>query len=214
MSVTILALDASTDACSVALLRHDKITQDYRVAPQQHAKLLLSMIDELLAGEDYDLLAFSHGPGSFTGLRITSSLVQGLALAHQKPVVGISTCHALAQAAFREGGHEHVVSMLDARMGEVYWGVYVCENGVVRNQVPDRVSDAEEIAGMQERPNTVIGTGTESVACLFANQYPNYFPQAADIATLASHVAPCDYLTVEQAQPVYLRNNVTQPGKK
>ncbi|CSI55641.1 Inactive-like protein metal-dependent protease%2C putative molecular chaperone [Vibrio cholerae] len=113
MSVKILALDTATERCSVALLVGNTVYSRSEIAPRDHTKKVLPMVDEVLkeAGvtlQELDALAFGRGPGSFTGVRI-----------------GISTLAAMAQAAYRLQGLTHVASAIDARMEEVYWGRYV-----------------------------------------------------------------------------------------
>ena len=99
----ILALDTSTEYCSVALLHGDAMALREERAGQRHSELLLPMIDLLLAGAGLPLasldgIAFGAGPGSFTGLRIACGVAQGLALGAGVPVVPVGTLLALAHA--------------------------------------------------------------------------------------------------------------------
>lgn len=139
-TLKILALDTSTESCSVALWRDGNIDEREIHAGQRHSNLLLSMVDAVLVQHGLrvsglDGIAFGQGPGSFTGLRIASGVTQGLAFAAGLPVVGISTLLAMAEAA----NAERVVCCLDARMGEIYHAAYtrsdagwltVCEPGL------------------------------------------------------------------------------------
>ncbi len=127
--MNILALDTSTDACSAALWLDGQRLERFQVAPGAHSRLILPMIESLLseAGvqlKDMTALAFGRGPGSFTGLRIAAGVIQGLAYGADLPVVPISTLMAIAQGVFEKRGHTHILSALDARMGEIYWGGY------------------------------------------------------------------------------------------
>ena len=94
MTATLLALDTATEACSAALLHDGRVYQRAQVAPRLHAQLLLPMIEEIL-GEagitlgQVDALVFGRGPGAFTGVRVATGMVQGLAFAADKPVIGI-----------------------------------------------------------------------------------------------------------------------------
>ena len=128
----LLAIDTSTEACSAALSFEGEIRHRYRIAPREHAKLILPMIDELmneagLKAGDLDALAFGCGPGAFTGLRIAAGVIQGIAFAADLPVVPVSSLAALAQGACREQGERLVLAAIDARIQEVYWGAYECD---------------------------------------------------------------------------------------
>lgn len=152
-----LAIDASTEACSVALQVNDafankKVYSRYELCPQSHSLRLLPMVDEVLKEADIKLsqcdgLIFGQGPGSFTGVRIGVGVAQGLAFAAELPVVGVSSLQAMAQLAFMQGrvqkkvqgevngklqekvNHQHasVLAVIDARMGEVYNGYFVLD---------------------------------------------------------------------------------------
>ena len=213
MSRKLLALDTATEACSVALYLNDEIHELYELTPQQHGQHILSMVDKLLKRHDVALssldgIAFGHGPGSFTGLRIAASVTQGLAFAHDLPVLGISDCQALAQWAWREGQHERVLAIMDARMHEVYWGIYQLHDNIMQAAQADQVSAT--IAGT-ELPTVAVGNGCELVELQFTQTYPEALPHAYDIAFIAAQVPEQDYLSASQAQPVYIRNQVTQP---
>ena len=120
----LLAIETATDACSCALDIDGESRWRYQLAPRQHAELLLPMVSELLdeaavAMRDLDGVAFGRGPGSFTGVRIAASVVQGLAFGADLPVAGVSSLRALAEGVRREYGEEAVLSAFDARMSEV-----------------------------------------------------------------------------------------------
>ena len=121
----LLALDTFSEYCSVALYRDGAVTAREELAGQTHSRRLLPMLDALLretgvAVTALDGVAFGAGPGSFTGLRIACGVAQGLAFAHDLPVVAVPSLEALAQAA----GGPRVFCALDARMGEVYAAAY------------------------------------------------------------------------------------------
>lgn len=121
----ILALETSTEFCSVALYLNGKTLNKEVLAERRHSEILLPMIQEMLSEveltlQQIDGIAFGAGPGSFTGLRIACGVAQGLAYAANLPVVRISTLEAVAQKI----GEQKIIVALDARMGEIYHAVY------------------------------------------------------------------------------------------
>ena len=127
----ILALETSTEYCSVALWRDGAIDGRSENVGQKHSELLIAMLRELLdaaglAIKDIDGIAYGSGPGSFTGVRIACGVAQGLALGAGLPVFGVCTLQALAEGA----GRDRVIAALDARMGEIYCAAYERSAGV------------------------------------------------------------------------------------
>ena len=121
----ILALDTSTEYCSVALWQDGVVVERCELVGQKHSESLMVMLDALLHETEVKLtqldgIAFGMGPGSFTGIRIACGVTQGLALGANLPVVGVCTLEALAEAS----GKSRVIAALDARMGEIYHAVY------------------------------------------------------------------------------------------
>ena len=129
---TILAIDTSTDACSVALQSSRGIEQSLSITPREHTQRVLPMVEQLLAAHqcslsELDAIAVSIGPGSFTGLRIGLSIAQGLAYGADLPLVAVSTLDTMAQTALRlyqPTVAQVIVPVIDARMDEVYWSRY------------------------------------------------------------------------------------------
>ena len=116
----ILALETSTEYCSVALWQDGALRERCELVGQKHSEVLLGMVDAVLqeAGcrmQDMGGIAFGMGPGSFTGVRIACGVAQGLAFGAILNVVGVCTLQALADAS----GKEKVIAALDARMGEL-----------------------------------------------------------------------------------------------
>jgi len=121
----LLVLDTSTEYCSAALWLDGRIRARRVLAGQRHSSLLLPMVDELLRESaitlrELDGIAYGAGPGSFTGLRIACAVTQGLAFGADLPVVGVSTLQSIAE----QTGADRVLTVLDARMAEVYWAAY------------------------------------------------------------------------------------------
>lgn len=223
--MNLLSLDTATEACSAALRAGDRITDRYEVAPRRHGDLILGMVDELLreAGvtlRDMDALAFGRGPGAFTGVRIAAGVVQGLAYGAEKPVVPISSLAALAQgvAAGRAAG-TLIMSAFDARMGEVYWGVYhVGADGLVELAGEEQVAKPGEIHVPALAGRAIaVGTGWHTYESQLRARcggeiefIRDRYPQARDVLALAVRdFAAGHAVRADDAQPVYLRNRVT-----
>jgi tRNA threonylcarbamoyladenosine biosynthesis protein TsaB len=122
----VLALDTVTEACSVALIDGTAVISRYAEVGRGHAEEVLAMVDSVLGEAGISLrglngIAAGIGPGSFTGVRISVSVAQGLAFGAQLPVIPLTSLEALAWRAIGEGGGQ-ALACLDARMGEVYWG--------------------------------------------------------------------------------------------
>ena len=218
---TLLALDTATECCSAALLHDGSVTARSEVIPRQHAQRLLPMIEELLGErqlrlQDVDALVFGRGPGAFTGVRIATGMVQGLAFAADKPVVAVSNLAALAQRAWREHGAETVAAAIDARMDEVYWGLYGLQDGVMQLLDDERVC-APEAVSLPAGVGSVAGAGTgwqyaERLAVTATQSWPQMLPDACDLITLAlPRWQAGEVVDAADAQPVYLRDKVATP---
>ena len=218
---TLLALDTATECCSAALLHDGRVTARSEVIPRQHAQRLLPMIEELLGErqlrlQDVDALVFGRGPGAFTGVRIATGMVQGLAFAADKPVIAVSNLAALAQRAWREHGAETVAAAIDARMDEVYWGLYGLQDGVMQLLDDERVC-APEAVSLPAGVGSVAGAGTgwqyaERLAVTATQSWPQMLPDASDLITLAlPRWQAGEVVDAADAQPVYLRDKVATP---
>lgn len=221
----ILALETATEACSAALYLNGTITEQFQLAPREHNRLILPMIEILLqeAGlelKDLDGLAFGRGPGSFTGVRIATGVVQGLAFGADLPVAPVSSLAAMAQEALAETGEDYALPCIDARMGEVYWGVYRRDaEGLAELLGEEAVADASAVLFPEEAAGHGIGSGwgsydTELTARLgsrVTGVLPDRFPRARWIARLGAQIlAQGGGVAAEAAQPVYLRDRVAK----
>ncbi len=222
MSSKILAIDTVTEGCSAALLIGDEVVERFEITPRGHTQRILPMVDELLSEADLtlaelDAIAFDRGPGSFTGLRITAGVVQGLAYGAGLPVIPVSSLAALAFALYRENQNRNILAAIDARMGEVYCGYYrINDRGLPALVGEESVLLPNKII-KQQGPWAGAGSGFESYReelkeCLRENLIHidgNALPHAKDIARLALHeFEQGRVLSSEEAQPVYLRNQV------
>lgn len=221
----LLAIDTSTEACSASLLIGDEFLERYRLAPREHTRLILPMVDELLSDaglkvSNLDGLAFGRGPGAFTGLRIAASVIQGIAFAADLPVAPISSLAALAQGAAREAGVSRVLAAIDARIQEIYWGAFELDSGGLM-----QINGNETVCAPEQAPLPVgkdwygVGTGWEAylprlrqrLAGSLSAWDGKRYPHARDVALLgaAAHDRG-ETVSAELALPVYLRNRVTQ----
>lgn len=219
--MNILALDTSSTACSVAVLVDDKMSFLHRIMPLQQAQSILPMIEELLSLNkislsQLDAIAFGCGPGSFTGVRIATSVTQGLAYALGLPVIAISSLAALAQAAYRELGWKKLLAGVDARIQEVYWGAYqVNEQGLVMLVGQEKVCVPAEVPLLDDNQWYGVGNAWDVYA-----QQMTYTPVAIDSSRLPTaqgvlELAKIKYIQKEwvmakDALPVYLRDSVAK----
>jgi len=224
----LLALDTATEACSAALLVDGAVSHRWTCAPQQHAGLILPMLEALLdeAGMSVaalDGLAFGRGPGSFTGLRIAAGVAQGIAFVADLPVVRISTLAAMAQQALESEPEAAVIAALDARMGQVYWGVYTAdEGGLARPLSGEGVSDPAAVKPPAAGPCWGVGSGFASYGEILAEAIghglvasdPGLLPDARFMLELGARDLRAGLgVVAEAALPVYLRDSVAaHPG--
>lgn len=223
----LVAIDTSGDACSVALLRDGVLHQRLESAPRRHGELALAMLDGLLAEEgvslaETDAIAFSRGPGSFTGVRISVALAQGVAFAAGLPTIPVCTLAAIAQGQHLRTGRRRILAALDARMGEVYWGAFeLGADGLVKPVGTSLVCPPASVP-MPSGPDW-WGAGPgwlvyEGVLMGRLGELVSGFDgqaicEAGSIATLAAGDLRAGRLVApELARPVYLRDRVTQRG--
>lgn len=231
----ILAIDTATDACSVAVFVDGQYRQRHEVIPRQHSQRLFGMLQELLPGGDLrahgiEAIVYGCGPGSFTGLRIAASAVQGLAYASGLPAIAISSLACQVQTALRTGevnAGDTVLSTIDARINEVYGAVYSFEQDLpVLQQGPWACAPAE-IPPIRAESLCAVGSG-----CHFLDQFPvpvrailqssaeQLLPEARDLVPLAlEKLRGGDIQLPRQVQPVYVRDEISwkklsQQGKQ
>lgn len=218
----ILAVDTSTQACSVSLKIGENSITEFALTPQTHANHVLSLVDKVLSkaklsGVDIDYLALSEGPGAFTGVRIAAGVVQGLAFGWNKPVISISTLEALAWPMAKEISSLPVAACLDARMNELYIQVCLVENGILTSDLPQLLSESDAIA-LCKKKGVEIATGDikkefPELVSIF-NHWHTSLPSAENVAIIASQrTAQAKSVLEVVPTPVYLRNNIAQKSK-
>lgn len=215
--MNILAIDTATERCSVALCVDGHWFERAVDTQRGHADIVLSMIDEVLREAGVSLraldgIAYGRGPGAFTGVRIAIGVVQGLAFGAQLLTVGISDLAAVAQQVATPNAC--ILVCMDARMSEVYWGVFhVKADGTLVAASEERVTPPSAVAA--EQATVLAGTGFAAYPDLrsgwsAAPVHDRLLPRAREIAQLGE-IALCTGRgePAARAQPVYLRDQVT-----
>ncbi|SPL70067.1 tRNA (adenosine(37)-N6)-threonylcarbamoyltransferase complex dimerization subunit type 1 TsaB [Acinetobacter stercoris] len=208
----LLALETANEQCSVSIVDE---TQTLFFQCDERAKAqtqtILPMIDQGLNQlnvpvSDLTAIAFSRGPGSFSGVRINAAVTQALAWSNDLPVIPVSTLQALAQAAYREAGLTQVTAVLDARMQEVYMASFQLDGESIMQAVDEeKLLNYEQ--GVDYQKFTLIGSGSALIQAN-ATEFQSVSASAQDIATIARQkVAQQEWVSAELALPVYLRDN-------
>ncbi len=214
----LLAIDTSTEYCSAALWLDGAVYARRVHAGQLHSALLLPMVDELLRESDLSLrqldgIAYGVGPGSFTGLRIACAVTQGLAFGADLPVVGISTLASLAQ----QTDVARVLTVLDARMAEVYWAAYERTDSDWTCVSEPVLSSPESVYVPDNQAWIGAGNGFAALEAILLPRlqsqlqsiHADIMPDAAAIATLAAPAfARGEGIDAALAAPLYLRDKI------
>jgi tRNA threonylcarbamoyladenosine biosynthesis protein TsaB len=227
--MNLIAIDTATEACSVALWQNGAVLEHYEVAGRSHSARLPLMFAALLAEaglhvSQLDGLVSGIGPGSFAGVRIGVSFAKGLALGSGLPVVGVSSLAMLAQAALVARAEATVLAAIDARMDEVYFGVYRAQAGVAMLLAPEQVCPAAATAelvqalelgagggqigvgsGWRAHGDTLLASASGNLAEMDALALPH---AAAALALAAPRFAAGQVQDAATLVPTYLRNRV------
>lgn len=217
----VLALDTSTEACTVALQHGADVEEIFRIIPRAHNQQILPMLQEVLARakvslHQLDLFVVGRGPGSFTGLRIATGVVQGLAFGLAKPVVPVSSLACLAQGQFRTGGQLQIMVAVQARLEEIYWGCFEIVAGIATAVGDENVINCRDLKLPKQGNWFGVGNGWKNRALIeqaigieVAGIDLNTHPVGRDLLTLGVE----DHLQgrsvpAEAVRPVYLRETV------
>lgn len=220
----LLAVETSTEACSAALFIDGEITERFELAPQKHTQLILPMIDGLMAEaglkpQQLDALAFSRGPGSFTGVRIATGVIHGIALGADLPVVPVSTLAAIAQDFFDHNDGDVAYVAMDARMDEIFWGVYLRDRTGYAELVGNEAVTPADAVEFPDLAGVGIGSGwgvysdqlTARLNGRVGQYHADKLPRAGAIVRLGARGFELGLaVPVEQAMPVYLRDKVAK----
>ena len=224
----VLGIETATMVGSFAIVDNDGLIGEYTLnVNTTHSGRLLPALDHLLktanlALSHIDALAISLGPGSFTGLRIGVSTAKGLALAANKPVVGIPTLDALAEN-FR-GVESLICPMLDARKKEVYTALYRSKrSGSLKKETQDLAVAPEQFLGTIDENVVFLGEGSVLYRGLIEERVgskatfaspPMHHPRAAAVAFLGlEKAASKDFLDVSTFTPMYARASDAERNK-
>jgi tRNA threonylcarbamoyladenosine biosynthesis protein TsaB len=215
--LNLLAVETSTELCSVALLRGGELFVEEALAENRHSEMLAPMLRRILerarlTAVQMDAFGFGQGPGSFTGIRIACGIVQGLAFAAHRPVVPVPSLLALAE----QTNERRVVAALDARMGEAYLAAYARNGDDWDEVIAPRLADSSGVPALPGRRWAATGSGFDRHAWLrdayresVEMRFEADLPRAGAVARIAARrfargagVAPA------QAAPLYLRDKV------
>ncbi|MDC9715179.1 MAG: tRNA (adenosine(37)-N6)-threonylcarbamoyltransferase complex dimerization subunit type 1 TsaB [Gammaproteobacteria bacterium] len=217
MKQNILAIDTCTEVCSVSLYSQGEISSRFIQGVAKSSGLILPLCDEVFSEAgisvvDLDAIIYTKGPGAFTGVRMCVSVVQGMSLAFDIPTVGFSTLEVVGAGAVKKYNVSKIAVALDARMAEVYWGVY--EGGVLMNERLEKPDEVDVLS------NDFIGVGTgwgaygnELIKQTGVDKFvSDFYPKSENLIDLYLSQAPI--FDDELALPIYLRNNVAQKSVK
>ena len=226
----LLALDTSSLACSVALQVDDEVSWRHEEQAREHTRILVPMIEDVLAEAgvavaDLDAIVLGNGPGSFIGMRIATSVAQGLAHGAGLGIVPVSSLLAVAAQVIADEGVRAVAVCQDAHMNEVYLGLYAAgPDGVPDLVGAERIHDLSVIAELELEPGrfTAAGFGWQRYPGLLqANRpflagvsglsYPTARHLLAAGRALAESGAAVD---PQDIVPAYLRQTVARPAPR
>ncbi len=218
--MNILAIDTCTEVCSVCLYQDGQWYSRFVKDIAKASSLILPLCDEVFSkagiqAQNLDLITYTKGPGSFTGVRMCVGITQGIASAYDVPTMGFSTLEVVGFGASQKYGVDNIAVALDARMGEVYWGLYQDQTLLVEAlKKPDEVDSlSDDFIG--------VGIGFKAygktlVSASGVTQYhADFYPMAENLVFLSltkvkENLAVYDKL----ALPLYLRNNVAVKSLK
>ena len=224
MDRNILAIESSSESCSIALSHDSRVHFKYSEEPRGHAKNILPMIEELLSEAglkttDLDAIAVTNGPGAFTSVRIGVAVCQGLAAALKCPVISLSSLAVLAYGAMKSSSKRQALVALDARMNEVYYGAYALDDEGLPYALRSDVVAAPLDLDVPEITKGCVAAGMgwlayreqmkERFTKIEYQWLDQNFPNARDLLEIAQiYYSKQKWHDVSQLVPVYLRDQV------
>ncbi len=222
MALKLLAVETSTEACSVAVWVDGRVLERYEVAPRRHTELVLPWAGELLAEAgiartELDAIAVARGPGAFTGVRLAVALVQGMGLALDRPVVAVSTLAALAWQALPTAQGATILAAIDARMGELYLGLFRADQERQLLAIGEEWMSAPAHCAIAGAGMVGIGSGFaadgQALVAALGERLLRFdaegLPRASSVLQLAAPgFRRGEAIAADLLEPAYLRNNV------
>lgn len=219
----ILSIDTCTEIISIALTVENVITEKTFPSGKDYSGNILPEI-QILLGEsnltikNIDAIAFGAGPGSFTGIRVACGIAYGIAYANNLPIIGINTLEALAYLSM----HQNSISCIDARMGQVYLGIYQNINNIITPFIEPGLFNPTELPKPPKiKKAVVIGSGTSTYKEQFKCQYSDlelvYFEEKCSLAPAIAALSKDHFesnFNLKNATPIYIRNKVAQTTKE
>jgi tRNA threonylcarbamoyladenosine biosynthesis protein TsaB len=218
--VNLLALETSSSTGSVAVETPAGLLVRELGSPREQTEQIIALTDELLGVAciglpDLDGIVFGRGPGSFTGLRVSVAVAQGLAAVAEVPLLPVSSLLCIAERGWRELGCEHALVCVDAHMGEVYWGHFARRDGVVGIVGDERLGAPADVASPAGVHYYALGSGfaahaepLAAAAGAAARVVPGLTPSAVDLLPQAKRdLIAGRTAAAATALPVYLREH-------
>jgi tRNA threonylcarbamoyladenosine biosynthesis protein TsaB len=213
--VNLLALETSTNACSVALVFNGSLAERHVVQAKEHTRLLIPMIEEVLEKHNamlaqLDAIVLGNGPGSFIGMRIAASVAQGLAYGSGLGIVPVSSLAAVAAEVFATTAVDDVAVAQDAHMNEVYLARFRRGKGGLP------VADGETLLQPVGRIESLEGPGPAHVHAAGAGwkRYPQLLKLNADrVAGVAEVSLPRASFLLDSGAAALREGAVTEPAQ-
>ena len=218
--MNILAIDTCTDIASVTLFKSGEFTSRVLSGVEKTSGHILKLCDEVFIEsktqlKEVDLISYSKGPGSFTGVRMCIGVVQGLSLSVQIPTMSFTTLELIGFRASQLTKSKKIAVALDARMGEVYWATYV--DGLIDNM---KICNPQEV---DDLGSSFLGVGSGW------KTYSEVLKKTSNLSKIDLSIKPESSALIELSlqamnegfegtldlpQPIYLRNNVAEKSLK
>ena len=180
----LLGIETSSDIGSVALKVGEEVDQRLINTPKEQTLVILPLIEEMLIERnmsisDLDAIAFGVGPGSFTGIRVATALAQGLGYSASLPLLPVSSLATLAQGYKKYVSEYKALVCVDAKMNEIFWGIYNINQGVAFPLIDEKLS----------RPKDIFVLDDSSYICI-GNAFKIYDDLLLDITSKADRIFP------------------------